>query len=295
MKRIFQIALIFLIAILVISFVSCRLNPESVSEHSKRSELWQPTISLTSPRFAPTAQSFFSQENTHSIFVFNVEIRYSEPPFLVSYDYTFSLLSAIKDIASQENIEISQINNDFFHNDWVEYEKILRFFKPIKILIIVDGELYNAEILYWWKESKLWDCSAKPLPGVTITLPEKLRGKTYKDIDYLLGILFKEGAPFPDFSKLSRNRTREKHMRTLDGKTLEVWTLDLDDDGVDDILWYQESLTDTAAYQRMYLNIDGYWYPKWYDWVEDCVKKKTRCQVYTIDKMNIKSLEDFVS
>jgi hypothetical protein len=274
MKRILQVALIILIIISASGFFGCRLNPKQVSEFSQGSGLLQPAISLTSPRFSPTMQSFFSRENTHSIFVFTVEIHDSKSPFLFSSDDASSLLSAIKDIASQKNIEIIQVSNDFFHEKWIEYEKILAFSKPIRILIIADGKLCNAELLYWWKNSIQLprDCSAmKPQLGVTITLPKKLKGRTYKDVDYLLGILFREGAPLPDFRKLSKNKTIEKHMRTLDGQILEVWTLDLDADGVDDVLWYQERITDTAAYQRMYLNIDGHWYPKWYDWIEDCV------------------------
>ena len=231
----------------------------------------QKPIKLSSPNFLSISPSFFTKENVHDLFIFHISMGVGNSPKFFAQDHDSILIESIKNFAFQNGIQLKDVVDlNILKTKSGEYSKVLIPSKPIPLFIVVNSKICETNILEWWQEYLLFNCSAKPQQGITISSPSALIGYTRKDIIYSFGIL-SNCTILPLFDKLPKSRVIDKEIMTEDGKNIKIHSLDLNGDKIDDIFWYQEPITELSAYERYYFNIDGKWIPLWYEIVEDCV------------------------
>jgi hypothetical protein len=207
------------------------------------------------PQFKPTQHSFFSDTNTRNIYV--APIEWSGNGFPFSWDSDLRGLNFLV----KENSDFSVLKDQQADKEYGGTKIVWK--GEVSVLIWVSNKIYSSRVNDW-NLIETNDCPGnKNFPFITFAKVFDLPNARTNTLSGLAII------PYPSSLK---SITRSKlSIETSSSTKIEGDSFDLNGDGIADVFFYSESLDETTAMNRLYLNINGSWQCRWVQLYEECI------------------------
>lgn len=205
------------------------------------------------PKLNNTQSSFFNKDNEKKYFIGLLELGGGNIPF--AWDDNFSLIKFILNLDSDIVIKQGILADKFYKGTKITWKK------NINALICVNQKTFKATVENW-QLLGVNDCPGTiNFPALSLQTMIAIPKQTKNCINGLTIL------PYDASFVIKRIETT---LTNENGKAIKGIGYDLNNDDIVDIFSYDEGISDTASYIRLYINVNGQWKCKWIHLDEEC-------------------------
>ncbi len=204
--------------------------------------------------FNKTKPSFFNKDNENKYFVGLLQISGKSIPF--TWDHNLSLLQFLLTLNNEINIKQGIVADENFKGTKIAWDR------SINGLIWFNDEAHEATVDNWHLLGST-ECLE------TIIFPN-LSFKKVADIPNAITNNI-QGLTILPYNENFKIKSTETALITENGETIKGIGYDIDSDAILDIFSYNEEISETTNYARLYINVSGQWKCKWINLDEACI------------------------